>query len=183
MHAELLQELFEELSPALVLYARQWCDCPDDAVQETFIDLSNTVENPKCPKAWLFTTAKRKAINLTRSEVRRRRHHQQLNEQVTYQDHPDNWFRSNATSELYSEDVIAGLDKMESSEREMLVARIWGNLKYEQLAELFGCSTSSAHRRYITALSNLKAIMSSSEDSESTVSAQRSHTKTNELEN
>ncbi|MCU0713024.1 MAG: hypothetical protein MUC43_13265 [Pirellula sp.] len=56
MHPAILQELFADLSNALVLYARGWCKNPEDAVQEAFIDLANCNPEPSSPKAWLYTT-------------------------------------------------------------------------------------------------------------------------------
>jgi RNA polymerase sigma-70 factor (ECF subfamily) len=60
MPSDNLQELFASLSNALVLYARQWCRTPEDAVQEAFIDLANCASEPTYPKAWLYTTTRRK---------------------------------------------------------------------------------------------------------------------------
>ncbi len=171
-----LQILFDELSSALVLYARQWCDAPDDAVQEAFIDLANCEPEPLSPKAWLYTTTRRKAQNIARAENRRRRHHQLASEQQsTNGDLSNNWFlSSNSTNLLLPEDVMHGLQALPDDERELLVARVWGELNFEQLAELMNCSISSAHRRYRTALQRLKGILnhgvetlmeSSSEDS------------------
>jgi RNA polymerase sigma-70 factor (ECF subfamily) len=72
-----LQELFASLSNALVLYARQWCRTPEDAVQEAFIDLANCSSEPTYPKAWLYTTTRRKAQNIARAESRHRNHLEQ----------------------------------------------------------------------------------------------------------
>lgn len=154
-----LQDLFDELSPALVLYARQWCAYPDDAVQEAFIDLTKVDPRPNCPKAWLFAATKRKALNITRSESRRKKHHKILLENSQQQEPGSTWFRSTSASELEADEVAACLERLDEEDREILVARIWGDLKFEQLAELMGCSPSSAHRRYASALVTLKQIM------------------------
>ncbi len=37
---ELLSRLLDEHSAALVLYAQQFCDCPEDVVQEALIHLT-----------------------------------------------------------------------------------------------------------------------------------------------
>ncbi len=155
MHPKLLQELFELLSGPLVLYARGWCDYPDDAVQEAFIDLANCSSDPKSPHAWLYTTTRRKAQNIARSEHRRRRHQRRAGEQA------DHWFRdSSLSTEWLPEDVAAALQQLSSDQREVVVARVWGELSFEQLAEVLDCSLSSAHRRYSAALKQLESLLS-----------------------
>lgn len=153
MHVQRLHQLFDELNPALVLYARQWCEYPDDAVQEAFIDLAQCEDEPESPKAWLYTTTRRKAQNIARSENRRRYHQQQASETVA------TWFSKTSNQALLAEDVAHGLESLDSDERELVVARIWGELHFEQLAELLGCSVSSAHRRYNAALLKLKKVV------------------------
>ena len=37
-----------------------------------------------------------------------------------------------------------------------IVAHLWGALTFEQIAELAGCSSSTAHRRYLAGLSALR---------------------------
>jgi RNA polymerase sigma-70 factor (ECF subfamily) len=140
---------------------------PDDAVQEAFIDLAKSHVAPDCPKSWLFTTTRRKAQNIARSEQRRRTHHRAAAEQLPGQDGYNNWFRSTGSVQLVAEDAAQGLETLEADERELLVARIWGDLSFEQLAELLDCSVSSAHRRYSAALQRLKAAMNAGLDSHS----------------
>lgn len=42
---EILTRLLDEHGAALVLYAQQWCDTPEDVVQEAFLAL---VRQPAC---------------------------------------------------------------------------------------------------------------------------------------
>jgi RNA polymerase sigma-70 factor (ECF subfamily) len=57
--------------------------------------------------------------------------------------------------------VIDALDELEASERELVVMRIWGGLKYEEIAEALAISISSAHRQYERALTKLRQILES----------------------
>jgi DNA-directed RNA polymerase specialized sigma24 family protein len=41
-------------------------------------------------------------------------------------------------------------------QRETLVAHLWGGLTFEQIGELTGVSSSTAHRRYLAGLSALR---------------------------
>jgi DNA-directed RNA polymerase specialized sigma24 family protein len=47
------------------------------------------------------------------------------------------------------------LQRLPAIEREIVVARIWGELPFDRIAELVEISTSAAHRRYQRALSRL----------------------------
>lgn len=165
MQPHQLQLLFDEHSAALVLYARQWCALPDDAVQEAFIDLANSPVTPNCPKAWLYTTTRRKAQNLARSERRRQIHQSAA---AVQREQQTTWFRSTDSKLLVAEDVVRELELLENDQREVLVARIWGELSFEELAQLLECSVSSAHRRYSTALKQLKAKLAWGENAAST---------------
>lgn len=83
---EQLRELIDAHGAALTLYARTWCNFPDDALQEALIDLLRQDPFPEQPAAWLFTTVRRRAMNLTRGERCRSEHQRRAAEQR------DSWF-------------------------------------------------------------------------------------------
>src|SRR5687768_3096151 len=72
MDARQLAEWLDRLGPALVLFARQWCDSPEDVVQEAFVRLAAT--SPANVPAWLHKVVRNAAISAGRSERRRRKH-------------------------------------------------------------------------------------------------------------
>ncbi len=72
-----LSELIGAHGAALTLYARQWCTAPDDAVQESLIELVRHEPAPDHQIGWLYKTVRRRAMNLARAEQRRRKHHGQ----------------------------------------------------------------------------------------------------------
>lgn len=159
MNRAILEELFDQLSAPLTLYARQWCNSPDDAVQEAFVDLSNCKNIPQSPKAWLYTTTRRKAQNIARAEVRRNRHQHNFAHQRSSIAPSEDWFSKSENAALVPEDVVQSLQRLPTDQREILVARVWGELNFEELSILIGCSVSSAHRRYAAALQRLKSII------------------------
>lgn len=159
MHSNHIQELFATLSSALMLYARQWCKTPEDAVQEAFIDLANCPSEPVYPKAWLYTTTRRKAQNIARAESRHRHHLVQLIQQNDADRSGEYWLEPNTTNGIAASEVLDGLDSLEPQDREMIIAKIWGELTFEELAELMNCSPASAYRRYVDALNQLKRLM------------------------
>ncbi len=150
MDSERLGNLIDRHSAALELYARQWCDDPADVVQEAFVKLSVLSVEPLNPAAWLFRAVRNGAINEGISRKRRLRHETRAAA----------WFEaSRATRHDPAFDVEAvqgALASLPVEEREVIVARLWGGLTFEQVAELTGSSSSSAHRLYQAGLAALR---------------------------
>ena len=48
------------------------------------------------------------------------------------------------------------LDELSNEKREVVIARIWGGLTFEEIAEVAEISSSEAHRRYEAALASLR---------------------------
>lgn len=148
-----LQELIDAHGAALTLYARQWCRAPEDAVQEALVDLLRTDPHPNDPVAWLYTTTRRRAMNVARAESRRAKHHRQASQETQA------WFVPNKDDldDLVNvESALAGLPPLE---REIVVARIWGRLSFAQIAELVEQSSSAVHRRYKRTLAELREVL------------------------
>ncbi len=155
---EALQELIDSHGAALTLYARQLCNAPEDALQEALIELLRQTPVPDHPVAWLFTTIRRRALNLTRGERRRNEHHHQASQQR------DAWFTDDEDAGFDSAELLEVLNRLPDVDREIVVARIWGELSFEKIAELIGTSSSSAHRRYRAALSQLHSMLEGPDD-------------------
>jgi RNA polymerase sigma-70 factor (ECF subfamily) len=148
-----LRRLFDAHGAALALYARQWRHDPEDALQEAFIDLWRQAPAPDQPAAWLFKTVRRRAMNQARAEQRRAAHHRRAGEQR------ESWFYSEEESAFEPRELESMLSSLPPLEREIVVARIWGELTFEQIAELVELSTSAVHRRYHGALSRLEQMI------------------------
>ena len=125
-----------------MLYARQWCLHPDDALQEALIDLAHQSTDPRDPVAWLFQTVRCKAMNQSRAEHRRAKHQNLAAQQR------DVWFYVDHASDSESSDVQAALDSLPAIEREIVVARMWGHMTFEQISELVDRPVSFVYRRY-----------------------------------
>jgi len=152
---ELLGRLLDEQGGALALFAAQWTDAPDDCVQEALIELARQRPVPDSPVAWLFRVVKNRAISRARSARRRQRYESQAGElRIREGDVRED----EASAEPFANlaEVAAALASLEAELREVVVARTWGGLGFEQIAELVGCSTSTAHRRYIAGLAALR---------------------------
>ena len=135
----------------LVLYARQWCAAPEDVVQEAFLKLVVCPRPPDNVLPWLYRVVRNAAVSAGRTDRRRRRHEAAAAAQA------EPWFAADAGAEgLDAEAATAALQALPLEEREVIVAHLWGGLTFEQVGELTGVSSSTAHRRYLSALSALR---------------------------
>jgi RNA polymerase sigma-70 factor (ECF subfamily) len=150
MRPELLGRLVDEHAAALMLYARQWCLAPEDVVQEAFLKLVVQRTPPDSPVAWLYRVVRNAAISAARSAKRRQRHEGLAAARTPH------WFTASEGNSLDVEAATAALQALPIEEREVIVAHLWGGLTFEQIADLVGTSSSTAHRWYLAGLSALR---------------------------
>lgn len=139
-------ELADLLLGPLVLFARQWCDGPEDAVQDAFCKLVQLPAPPTDPTAWLFRTVRNRAIDLGRMTRRRARR-----EAVVAR--PEGWFHEDDPDAAAA---VRALEHLPGDQREVIVARLWGGMTLEQVATACDCSVSTAHRRYEAGIKALR---------------------------
>jgi RNA polymerase sigma factor (sigma-70 family) len=150
MEPERLSQLLDEYAASLLLYARQWCAAPEDVVQEAFIKLAAQRPPPENIVAWLYRVVRNGALAALRAERRRRRHETNAAQQTA------NWFLPVEGARLDADLAASALQALPLEQRETLVAHLWGGLTFEQIGELSGVSSSTAHRRYLAGLSSLR---------------------------
>ena len=155
MDPDQLGRLIDRHARGLALFARQWCDCAEDVVQEAFLKLVSERSTPRDPAAWLYRTVKNSALNAGRSERRRR-----IREQAAAAERPA-WFESPRAREsrgtaIDPEEACAQLADLPDREREVIIARIWGELSFEQIGAVLGGSSSSVHRLYQSGMQILR---------------------------
>ena len=151
---EILKRLYNQHASALLLYARVWCHAPEDALQEAMIELARQTEMPPDPVAWLYQAVRYRAINLHRSEKRR----SQREHATAWRREP--WFVDTQDQAIDVAAVQDALNSLSELEREIVVAKLWGGLTFEQIGELTRQSSSTVHRHYHTALELLKKKLS-----------------------
>ena len=139
----------------LLLFARQWDETlAEDAVQAAIMELCRTFrkggQKPDNAVAWLF--------QVVRNELKYR-----LRQRKTHEKHADRyaelrapWFVPSVDAKLDAETVVAKLAELPLETREVIVARIWGDLSFEAIANLLDMSHSTVHRRYVEGLEELK---------------------------
>jgi RNA polymerase sigma factor (sigma-70 family) len=147
---EQLLRLLDEHGPALVLYAQQWCDGPEDVVQEAFLRLMRERPAPDNVVGWLYRVVRNQAITTSRTSARRARHAERLAHERPA------WFETESDSALDAAEAVAALESLPIDLREVIVLRVWSGLAFEEIAELIGKSTSTAHRKYEAGLTALR---------------------------
>jgi RNA polymerase sigma-70 factor (ECF subfamily) len=147
--ARILAELVDRHGPALVLYARQICTEPEDVVQEAFLEFMEQPTQPKSIPAWLFRVVRNRALDRVRSSRRRASRHLEVAG-------GEKWLTVNLDSRLDAVTVTDSLKELDADFREIITARIWGELSFEQIGELLNTSSSTAHRRYVEGLELLR---------------------------
>ena len=150
MGPELLGRLVDQHGPALVLYARQWCSAPEDVVQEAFLKLVRHRPPPTNAVAWLYKVVRNASISAGRSAQRRMRHENQAALQRA------EWFLPTERGMIDEIEARQALEHLGEDLREIITLHLWGGLTFEQIAEVTGLSSSTAHRRYLAGLESLR---------------------------
>jgi len=122
-------------------------DSAEDAVQEAFTRLATQNPVPDNPVAWLYQVSRNIAIKRRLSDCRRRdRELASAQTEVT----------ASPTDPLEIADLQSAVANLADDLREVVVARIWGQLTLEEIGQMCGISTATAFRRYREALEALR---------------------------
>ena len=149
MTARQIADLIDAHAAALVLFARQWCAAPEDVVQESFCKLAGQPSPPGDPVAWLYRVVRNAAIDASKADRRRQRREAAVARPVP-------WFDQVAVDGLEAATAVAALESLPAEQREVIVSRLWGGMTLEEIADVVGCSVSSAHRRFTAGIAALR---------------------------
>ena len=150
---EELGRLYREHAPALRLYVRQWPEGDEDLVQDAFVKLAQQSPPPEQVVAWLYGVIRNGALAAGRGEARRRRRQDRVSASEA-------WFAA-ADDHLDGRAATRLLTELPLEQREVVVARIWGGLTFDEVAQFAGCSLPTAHRRYQAGLAALRERLDS----------------------
>lgn len=139
---EAVTHLWDTQGPALVLYAQQWCDTPEDVVQDAFALLVRQAAAPENPVGWMYRVVRNRAINAARSRGRRSRR------EAVVAARGEPWFETTHGDRLDATAATDALKHLPLEQREAIVARLWGGLSFEEIAALCDSSASTVHRCY-----------------------------------
>lgn len=123
---------------------------PEDIVQQTFVALAGLAKAPDNPRAWLYKTAKNKSINAHKSK-QRRRSRQQLASKPESVLNPVN-------SKAESAELRAFLEQLTLEQREVVAAKVWGQLTFDEIAAHQKISKATAWRIYNSAIESLRSF-------------------------
>ncbi len=155
--AQELATLVDAHFASLLLFVRQWEPiAPEDVVQDAFLQLlrfSRKNGKPAQPHSWLFRVARNEAITRFRKKQRREKHEQQLCRERK------EWFESSPDKNLQNEELAEALEKLPLDRREIVVMRIWGELSFDEIAELTETPKTTVFRKYNESLEMLKSIL------------------------
>lgn len=150
-----LTSLWNLHAPALVLLARSRCGdtCAEDCVQEAFVRLATQPDVPVDPVAWLVRVVRNAAIDSARSTQRRVRR-----EKVAVQNRRP-WLQPDPASRIQvtTNEVESALQSLEELTREIIIAHLWNNLTFRQIAAVFDLAPATAHRRYEEGIAELRS--------------------------
>jgi RNA polymerase sigma-70 factor (ECF subfamily) len=155
MEPSQLGQLVEAHAAGLVLYARQWCAAPEDVVQEAFLKLMALPHPPNQPLAWLYRVVRNGAISAVRSGQRRRKH------EAIRAERGQSWFLPSEETDLDARMATQALQSLPNEEREAINMHLWGGLTFLEIADVLGCTHSTAHRWYVAGLQRLRERLDS----------------------
>ncbi len=167
--ADTFAQLVRDRGAALTLYARQWCEQPEDVVQEAFLQLSLQESWPLNVNAWLYRVVRNGAINAARGTRRRKSHERAAAESR------ERWFASGSDETLDASALQNALQSLDSDIREVVVAKLWGGLSFAEIGELTQASASSAFRRYHRGIAQLAERLSDEVDVENARKNKETH--------
>ncbi|MDR0849234.1 MAG: RNA polymerase sigma factor [Propionibacteriaceae bacterium] len=142
--------LYQEEYPRVVAYARRRLGTLSDA-EDVAADVFRLAweKETLVSAGWLFVTAKNIVWAKQRTQVRA----SQLVTRLAAE--------TNEASDPFAGDpeLLAALDTLSDSDRELLMARYWDDLSGAQCAQLMGCSTATVFMRLSRARKALKSVL------------------------
>ena len=111
--------------------------------------ICSKVRPPQDAVAWLYRVVRNGALDAAKRARRRQRRESAVAR-------PERWFVEPEVDGLDAETAVAALQRLPPEQREVIVARHWGGLSFEQIAAAAGCSASTAFRRYTAGVEELR---------------------------
>ena len=149
MTSERLEQLILAHQSSLELFARQWTASPEDCVQEAFLRLYCSDETINNETAWLYRVVRNLAIDQQRSESSRSNREKVVSLQRDL-------FKKEVGHPIDSDELSQAIGGLADEQREIVIARLWGDLTLEEISKSIGIAISTVHRRYAAAIQQLQ---------------------------
>jgi len=153
------EQLYRRHGPALLLFGMAITgerSSAQDAVHQVFLKILEgaTLDHVTDVKAYLFAGVRNTILN--DSKIRQR--NVELAPDAVWFDPPDRDY----TGEL---NLRRALCTLPDDQRQVTVLHVWGELTFSQIADVLGISSNTAASRYRYALSKLREVMCTKENS------------------
>jgi RNA polymerase sigma factor (sigma-70 family) len=149
-----LQAILSQHASVLEILAARWCDEPQDCVQDGMVRLAVQHPPPDDPLAWMYRVVRNAAISRGRKATARRKHEREAGNRLL-----STWFAKEQNSFESADEACLALATLDSESRELVLMRIWGGLKLQQIADATGTSVATVHRRYKMAIERMRQTM------------------------
>lgn len=157
----------EAHGPKLLLFARQQTRSHEDAqdvLQDAFVKLVEKIRSgefvggPDAWQAYLYTTIRRLAIDLSRRDDRRRKREDFVgvaaDEDSSSPSHL--WFESESSEDETRQQLEEKLKELPAKFSEVIIMKVWGERTFAEIAEALDISPNTAASRYRYGLEALK---------------------------
>ena len=119
-----------------------------------FWSLMREPDVPENVVGWLYRVVRNRALNAARSSGRRQRH------EAAAAHRTEPWLVCCEGDRLDAAAAARALEELPDQQREVIIARLWGGLSFEEIARLTGSPVSTAHRWYQRGLAALRERLS-----------------------
>ncbi len=146
-----------EHGPGFLLFARQQTRSESDAqdlVQEAVVECwRREFEAEPPPRALVFATIRRRAVDLARSLERRR-----IREYASTELGPTNWFDSAVADHERDQLIQNAMNYLPDIYRDVILLKIWGDLTFAEIAQTLEIPANTAASRYRYGLAELRKL-------------------------
>ena len=135
-----------------LLFARDQTRCEADAqdvLQDALVEVWRRADGRTPDHALVFTTIRRRAIDLARRDDRRA-----IREQAA----PE-WLHAPVGEPAHDDELERAVKALPPNLREVVVLKVWSELTFQQVADTLGIPLNTAASRYRYALDHLRAAL------------------------
>ncbi len=124
-----------------------------DVVQDVFVKWTQQCakQPPDQPRGWLRRATLNRAIDMRRHVQADREHTMQIADRIRSQETAN----SDADQSLLRRDMAVALDTLTDIQRSVVVAKVYDNLTFAEIADEHGLAVSTVKTHYVRALSAL----------------------------
>jgi RNA polymerase sigma-70 factor, ECF subfamily len=153
---EVVRDLYQDLGPGLLAFATSLLGdraAAEDVLHQVFLKLLGMNSFPEEARPYLFKAVRNRALNTMRNGAR----------MTPIED--QEWLIKPAGIVEAGLEVERALRALPSEQREVVVMRVWGEMRFEEIATVLEISVNTAASRYRYGLSKMRERLKSFEES------------------